>query len=250
MRARFLQHSSCTNSWQCNRSATWQPSRRQVAAAAAGATSSSTVPYAEAARQRLALKQQLREAVQGIDRGIFGVQSAKRTEVGEIVEALEGLNPLQQPTQHLDQLAGKWLLLYTTITITGIKKTKLGLREFIRLGEFVQQIDTDNKLALNVVQFSVAGLGMLSGSLTVKASYEVASDDRVSIKFIESTLVPEKLQSLFQANYDLLLSIFNPEGWLDITYVDQDTRIGRDDKGNVFVLARAHDHGSSDSSSS
>lgn len=62
--------------------------------------------------------------------------------------------------------------------------------------------------------------------------------------------VPEKLQSLFQANYDLLLSIFNPEGWLDITYVDQDTRIGRDDKGNVFVLARAHDHGSSDSSSS
>jgi hypothetical protein len=42
---------------------------------------------------------------------------------------------------------------------------------------------------LNVVQFSVAGLGMLSGSLTVKASYEVASDQRVDIKFIESTLV-------------------------------------------------------------
>eukprot|EP00882_Tetradesmus_deserticola_P026128 GHRQ01028767.1.p1 GENE.GHRQ01028767.1~~GHRQ01028767.1.p1 ORF type:complete len:146 (+),score=13.17 GHRQ01028767.1:185-622(+) len=42
---------------------------------------------------------------------------------------------------------------------------------------------------LNVVQFSVAGLGMLTGSLTVKASYEVASDERVAIKFIESTLV-------------------------------------------------------------
>ena len=40
-----------------------------------------------------------------------------------------------------------------------------------------------------MVQFSVAGLGMLSGSLTVKASYEVASDERVDIKFIESTLV-------------------------------------------------------------
>jgi hypothetical protein len=183
--------------------------------------------------------------------------------------------------------------------LQGIRKTKLGLREFIKLGEFVQQIDTDNKLAvsiphflvpqpcphaetphqlpeacladaqnrwgcriwvsyqvlpcmhfhlmvlpgklavvtclpaqcapmllasckhpavksptllhstymchdllrcaappidsyhtqLNVVQFSVAGLGMLSGSLTVKASYEVASDERVDIKFIESTLV-------------------------------------------------------------
>jgi hypothetical protein len=44
-------------------------------------------------------------------------------------------------------------------------------------------------LQLNVVQFSVAGLGMLSGSLTVKASYKVASDERVDIKFIESTLV-------------------------------------------------------------
>jgi hypothetical protein len=151
------------------------------------------------------------------------------------------------------------------------------------------------------------------GSLTVKASYEVASDERVDIKFIESTLVgetvsaqlrclmhsppyagcaivptrtlchgqcclcnhvihccssldhitphvlfddvwflqvPEKLQSLFQANYDLLLSIFNPEGWLDITYVDQDTRVGRDDKGNIFVLARAHDNNGSSGSSS
>ncbi|KAF6256783.1 hypothetical protein COO60DRAFT_79493 [Scenedesmus sp. NREL 46B-D3] len=186
--------------------------RHVAAAAAAQQGAASSVPYAEAARNRLVLKQQLREAVQGIDRGIFGVQSAKRQEVAAIIEALEALNPLQQPTQHLDQLAGKWVLLYTTITITGIRKTKLGLREFIKLGDFVQQIDTDNKLALNVVQFSVAGLGMLSGSLTVKASYEVASDDRVDIKFIESTLVPEKLQSLFQANYDLLLSIFNPEG--------------------------------------
>lgn len=44
-------------------------------------------------------------------------------------------------------------------------------------------------LQLNVVSFSVAGLGMLSGSLSVKASYEPATDTRVDIKFIESTLV-------------------------------------------------------------
>jgi hypothetical protein len=46
------------------------------------------------------------------------VQSSKRQEVAGIIESLEALNPLQQPTQHLDQLAGKWVLLYTTITIT------------------------------------------------------------------------------------------------------------------------------------
>lgn len=36
----------------------------------------------------------------------------------------------------------------------------------------------------------------------------------------------------------LLLSIFNPEGWLDITYVDGTLRCGRDDKGHLFVLER------------
>jgi hypothetical protein len=38
--------------------------------------------------------------------------------------------------------------LLLLLLLQGIKKTKLGLREFIRLGEFVQQIDTDNKLAV------------------------------------------------------------------------------------------------------
>lgn len=76
--------------------------------------------------------------------------------------------------------------------------------------------------------------------------------------------------NLFRKNYDLLLSIFNPEGWLEITYpifsslifynyinidekcsyfliplshryVDDSMRIGRDDKGNIFVLERSED---------
>jgi hypothetical protein len=37
----------------------------------------------------------------------------------------------------------------------GIRKTKLGLREFIKLGEFVQQIDTDNKLAVSTTPMSL-----------------------------------------------------------------------------------------------
>jgi hypothetical protein len=49
---------------------------------------------------------------------------------------------------------------------------------------------------------------------------------------------PEALEALFKQNYALLLGIFNPEGWLDITFVDQELRVGRDDKGNIFVLER------------
>lgn len=61
---------------------------------------------------------------------------------------------------------------------------------------------------------------------------------RVDIQFESSRLVPEQLLSLFQKNYDLLLSIFNPEGWLEITYVDDMLRVGRDDKGNIFLVER------------
>ena len=50
--------------------------------------------------------------------------------------------------------------------------------------------------------------------------------------------VPEKLQKVVVNNFDLLLSVFNPEGFLDITYCDEDMRCGRDDKGNMFVLQR------------
>ncbi len=55
---------------------------------------------------------------------------------------------------------------------------------------------------------------------------------------------PAQLQKIFEANLDLLLSIFNPEGHLDITYLDAQPaapgawRVGRDDKGNVFLLQR------------
>ena len=51
--------------------------------------------------------------------------------------------------------------------------------------------------------------------------------------------VPKALEQVFAGNYDMLLSIFNPEGWLDITYVDNTHRVGRDDKGNVYYLQRS-----------
>ena len=57
--------------------------------------------------------------------------------------------------------------------------------------------------------------------------------------FADVCQVPTPLEQIFAGNYDLLLSVFNPEGWLDITYFDDTHRIGRDDKGNVFYLQRA-----------
>lgn len=166
------------------------------------------------------------------------LQAAKRQAIHAIIEDLEHHNPLAAPTEHLERVAGDWRLLYTTISITGIKKTRLGLREFVKLGDFIQHIDIENSRAVNRVGFSVAGIGTIKGSLTIQATYSPISSHRVAINFQESTLVPSQLQKIFEQNYELLLSIFNPDGWLDITYVDDELRVGRDNKGNIFLLER------------
>lgn len=185
-------------------------------------------------------KAALRSGLEGADRGIFGLGTAQRDELDALVRAVEACAPEGfAPTAALAGLvAGDWRLLYTTVTIRGRSRTKLGLRSLVTLGEFVQRIDVDNGRADNVVDFSVTGMAALGGRLTVKAAYTVESEKRVAIEFLGSELVPEQLAALFEKNYDLLLKIFNPEGWLDITYVDDDLRVGRDDKGNVYVLER------------
>ncbi|XP_047941549.1 fibrillin-5, chloroplastic isoform X2 [Salvia hispanica] len=151
------------------------------------------------------IKQHLFAALQGINRGIFGVPSAKKSEIQNLVELLESQNPTPEPTLCLEKVAGAWKLIYSTISILGSKRTKLGLRDFINLGDFIQTINVDQ---------------------------------RVDISYQKSVITPDQLMNVFRKNYDLLLQIFNPDGWLEITYVDDALRIGRDDKGNIFILER------------
>uniref|UniRef100_A0A2C9UQB1 Plastid lipid-associated protein/fibrillin conserved domain-containing protein n=1 Tax=Manihot esculenta TaxID=3983 RepID=A0A2C9UQB1_MANES len=92
------------------------------------------------------IKEHLYQAVQGINRGIFGVPSAKKSEIRGLVEILESHNPTPDPTLNLDKVDGCWKLLYSTITILGSKRTKLGLRDFISLGDFFQNIDVSKRL--------------------------------------------------------------------------------------------------------
>ncbi|CAJ1937901.1 unnamed protein product [Sphenostylis stenocarpa] len=186
-------------------------------------------------------KRELYQAVEGINRGIFGMPSAKKSEIESLVQQLESLNPTPYPTQELEMVAGCWRLVYSTISILGSKRTKLGLRDFISLDEFFQTIDISKGKAVNMIKFSARGLSLLSGQLSIESSFKIASATRVDINFENSTITPDQLMNVFRKNYDLLLSIFNPEGWLEITYVDDWMRIGRDDKSNIFVLERFGD---------
>ncbi|KAI4374188.1 hypothetical protein MLD38_012210 [Melastoma candidum] len=195
------------------------------------------------------IKVRLYQALDGLNRGIFGVPSAKKSEIEDLVRLLESQNPNPDPMSNLDKVGGCWKLVYSTITILGSRRTKLGLRDFINLGDFFQIVDVTEGKATNVIKFNARGLNMLNGQLTIQASYKVASGSRVDITYERSTITPdrvpngltkfENLMNVFRQNYNLLLEIFNPEGWLKITYVDNDLRIGRDNKGNLFILERS-----------
>ncbi|KAF5727692.1 plastid-lipid-associated protein 7 chloroplastic-like [Tripterygium wilfordii] len=183
------------------------------------------------------LKSDLYQALQGINRGIFGVQSAKKSEIEGLVALLESQNPTSEPTSNLNKVGGSWRLVYSTITILGSKRTKLGLRDFVVLGDFYQTIDADKGKAVNEIKFSVRGLNLLNGQLTIESSFNIAS------KSVKASLLSDyyshlQLMNLFRRNHELLLKIFNPEGWLEISYVDDTMKIGRDDKGNIFILER------------
>lgn len=71
----------------------------------------------------------------------------------------------------------------------GKRRTKLGLRNFISLGEFTQSIEVEGCRASNRVDFAVSGLAFLGGFLQIDATYQVAGPKRVSIEFEKASLV-------------------------------------------------------------
>jgi len=46
------------------------------------------------------------------------IQASELGEIKELVALLETENPLQEPTKHLELLAGQWGVLFTTIKVT------------------------------------------------------------------------------------------------------------------------------------
>ncbi|XP_016549697.1 fibrillin-5, chloroplastic isoform X3 [Capsicum annuum] len=139
------------------------------------------------------VKIQLYDVLQGINRGIFGVSSEKKSEIEGLVRQLESQNPTPEPTLSLDKVAGNWKLIYSTISILGSKRTKLGLRDFIALGNLYQNIDTSEGKAVNVIKFNVRGLSLLSGELRIEATFRIASKSRVDISYNSSEITPNQI---------------------------------------------------------
>lgn len=199
-------------------------------------------------------KKDLLEAIAGKNRGLLATEKDK-VQILTAVEQLEDHNPNIDPLKHPELLNGDWRLLYTT------SKSILGLDNlpFVKLGEIYQCICTEGSKIYNIAE--IIGLPFLEGLISVAAKIDMVSNKRVNVRFQRSIiglqkvlgyLSPQDLISKIETGIvfpavDLNLSwgdrLFfgnkeNEGGWLEITYLDDDLRIGRGNQGNVFILEK------------
>lgn len=194
----------------------------------------------------MSAKTALLEAIAGQNRGILSTIDEKQVIV-DAVSRLEQENPTHHPLQATDKLSGDWRLLYTTSD----ELLRIDRLPLYSLGQIYQCVRVTNACIYNVAE--VNGLSPLSGLVSVVARYEPASDCRVNVKFeraifgLKSLIgyqspaaFVEKIEAglTFRA-IDFKIDNRDQSGWLEITYLDDDCRIGRGNQGSVFVLAKS-----------
>ena len=194
------------------------------------------------------------------------------SEILSTVRALETKCPTD-PTRVLDQLAGTWTLLWTTQDKSRAEANSL----FAFINPLENQSYSNNPsgranpvLPRNV-QDRLEQLGLLSpdDSTTepIKSTQTVDMNKRqvinvvglklgqrrratvtVIVGFQPDPRRPRRVQVKFQScrfalsqspfNVNIPLGIIGPTGWLETTYIDDNLRITRGNKGSVFILTR------------
>ena len=190
-------------------------------------------------------KAELLEAIAGKNRGLLA-NEIDNVRVLSAIQQLEDINPTRKPLEAKNLLEGDWRLLYTT------SKGILGLDRFplLKLGQIYQSIRVSQAKVYNIAE--IIGLPMLEGLVSVAATFEPVSETRVNVMFERSIIglqrffsydTPKKFIQQIESGKKFLPLDFKidrgeQKGWLEITYLDEDMRIGRGNEGNVFVLTK------------
>lgn len=217
------------------------------------------------------LKRALVDSFYGTDRGLRA-SSETRAEIVELITQLEAKNPTPAPTEALNLLNGKWILVYTSFSEL-FPLLAAGILPLVKVKEISQKFDSGTLTVENSVQFAGP---LATTAFSTNATFEVRSPKRVQIKFEEGIIstpqltdaieIPEYVEFLGQkialAPFKgLITSIQNAatsvvksiseqppikfpirtdraQSWLLTTYLDEDLRISRGDGSSVFVLIK------------
>ena len=190
-------------------------------------------------------KSELLEAIAGKNRGLLSTEQDKQAILIAIAQ-LEDRNPTPRPIEAGELLDGNWRLLYTT------SKGLLNIDQLplLKLGQIYQSIRVKTQSVYNIAE--IYGLPYLEGIVSVVAKFEPVSERRVQVKFERSIVGLQRLISYQSPSdfiqqieaekkftaFDTKLDSSRQQGWLDITYLDTDMRIGRGNEGSVFVLSK------------
>mmetsp|Transcript_10185 Transcript_10185/g.14413 ORF Transcript_10185/g.14413 Transcript_10185/m.14413 type:complete len:202 (+) Transcript_10185:7-612(+) len=166
------------------------------------------------------VKAQLLESLAGADLGRnTSVEDA--VEISELFSKVEKTNPTKNPLGS-KLLDGRWRLIYTTSrSIIGLDKPT-----FLRSkGPVYQYINTTDLTARN--EEFIYPLPSIKVTSAVDSTLTPKSKSLVDVKFEEFQIGPIRFKAPDSAR-----------GSLDITYLDEDLRLSRGDKGNLFVLVK------------
>jgi hypothetical protein len=191
-------------------------------------------------------KAELLEMIAGVNRGLL-TKEQDRVAIQAAIAQLEDRNPTPRPLEATALLEGNWRLLYTT------SQELLGLGRFpvLQLGQIYQCIRIREAAIYNIAEFQ--SVPFLEGIVTVGAQFTPLSEKRVQVQFQRSVIGLQRLlgyQSPSQwVEYlrshakvraiDFAIETQRRPGWLDVTYLDHDLRIGRGNEGSLFVLTKA-----------
>jgi hypothetical protein len=201
-----------------------------------------------AVNEQMLGKADLIEAIAPVKRGLRATES-DRLAIQAAAARLEGRNPTPDPLAATELLEGDWRLLYTTSReLLNINRLPLA-----SLGQIYQCIRLAENRIYNLAE--VVGPPLISGLVAVAARLEPVSNQRVNVRFergviglqsflgyqgptqfIQTLQSTEKFSLL--KGIDFTINADRQSGWLEITYLDQDLRIGRGNQGNLFVLQK------------
>ena len=166
------------------------------------------------------LKAEILNLAKAVDRGISETPQQREEMLG-LFEQLEKKNKYKESLKS-PLINAVWNLQYTT------SDSILGRNGSPKVGNILQIIDGPNLYAKN--SETVNYFGLFNVPRTVTAALTPMSGSKVAVQFKRFTVGP--------------LAFNAPDsfkGELDITYIDEDLRLSRGDKGNIFVLTRFAD---------
>lgn len=190
-------------------------------------------------------KSELLEAIAGKNRGLLAAENDKLMILAAAAQ-LEDRNPTPRPLEAPEKLEGNWRLLYTTSQgLLGLDRVPI-----FKLGQIYQYIRVQETRIYNIAE--IYGLPFLEGIVSVGARFTPLSERRVQVTFERSIIGLQRLIGYHAPHpfvmaaeagqkftaLDFSIANRDQQGWLDITYLDDDLRIGRGNEGSLYVLTK------------